>query len=85
MNFRYIALELCTCTWIEILTGVGVSLYLIYLHSYMLAAITSIVFTPLIAFHFIMTRMSKSNEYPCYRQKCIKNSWLLKKDDAKQG
>ena len=75
MNLRYIALQLCTCTWIEIMTGVGVSLYLLYLHSYMLAIITSTVFTPLIVFHFIVARMSSSDDYYCYGQKCSRNSW----------
>lgn len=80
MNLRYIALQLCTCTWIEIMTGVGVSLYLLYLHSYMLAIITSTVFTPLIVFHFIVARMSSSDDYYCYGQKCSRNSWPLKND-----
>ena len=59
-DLKYIALQLCTCTWIEIMTGAGLTLYLIYLHSYMLAAITLAVFGPLVAFHFIMARISKS-------------------------
>ena len=69
MNLRYIALQLCTCTWIEIMTGVGVSLYLLYLHSYMLAIITSTVFAPLIVFHFIVARISSSDDYYCYGPK----------------
>jgi hypothetical protein len=80
MNLREMALQLCTCTSIEILTGVGVSLYLLYLHSYVLAVITSIVFTPLIVFHFIVARMSRSDDYCCYGQKCSRNSWPLKND-----
>jgi hypothetical protein len=60
---QYIALQLCTCTWIEIMTGVGITLYLIYLHSYILAAATLAVFAPPIGFHFIMASMSKSEEY----------------------
>jgi hypothetical protein len=27
---KKIALELCTCTWIEILTGAGITLYLFF-------------------------------------------------------
>jgi hypothetical protein len=71
-DLRYIALQLCTCTWIEIMTGAGVALYLLYLSSYTLAAITVAVFTPLIAFHFIMTRMSKSDDYYCNGPKCTR-------------
>lgn len=84
MNLRSVALQLCTCTWIEIMTGVGVSLYLLYLHSYMLAAITLAVFTPLIAFHFIMTKMSQSDDYYCNGQKCSRNRWSFKNKIAKQ-
>jgi len=46
----------------------------------MLAIITSTVFTPLIVFHFIVARMSSSDDYYCYGQKCSRNSWPLKND-----
>jgi hypothetical protein len=61
------------------MTGVGVCIYLLYLHSYMLAIITSAVFAPLIAFHFIMTRISNSDDFYCYNQKCSRNSWSSKR------
>ena len=61
VSFRNIALQLCTCTWIEIMTGCGIVLYMLYLGNYMLAGITAALFAPLIIFHFAMTRLSKSN------------------------
>ena len=60
-SLKQIAMQLCTCTWIEIMTGAGVTLYLLYLGSYMLAAVTVAAFAPLIIFHFAMTRIPKSN------------------------
>ena len=59
MNLKNIALQLCTCTWIEILTGAGITLYLLYQSSYTLAALTAAVFAPLIGFHFAIDRLSK--------------------------
>jgi hypothetical protein len=57
-----VALQLCTCTWIEIMTGAGITLYMLYLgSSYMLAAVTVGVFAPLIIFHFAMTKLPKNN------------------------
>jgi hypothetical protein len=61
VSIKSVALQLCTCTWIEIMTGAGVALYLSYLGNYVLAAITVGVFAPLIIFHFAMTRLPKSN------------------------
>ena len=58
MNLKHIALQLCTCTWIEIMTGAGIALYLLYLQSYSLAALTVAVFAPLIGFHFAIDRLS---------------------------
>ena len=72
-DLKSIALQLCTCTWIEIMTGVGITLYLLYLNSYMLAAITASVFAPLIAFHFIMTRISESEDY-CNKSRCLSSN-----------
>ena len=73
-----IALQLCTCTWIEIMTGVGISLYLTYLHNYMLAALTLALFAPLIGFHFVMARLSKSEDY-CSSQMCTRRPSFLNK------
>jgi hypothetical protein len=70
---KHVALQLCTCTWIEIMTGAGITLYLLYLHSYMLAALTLAVFAPLITFHFVMTTISKSEDY-CSDSRCLRSS-----------
>ena len=60
MNLKQLATQLCTCTWIEIMTGAGITLYLLYLQSYYLAALTLVVFAPLIGFHFAIDRLSSS-------------------------
>jgi hypothetical protein len=70
---KHVALQLCTCTWIEIMTGAGISLYLLYLQSYMLAAVTLAIFAPLITFHFVMTTISKSEDY-CIDSRCLRRS-----------
>lgn len=58
-SLKKIALELCTCTWIEILTGAGITLYLLFgLHDPMLAVLTIGLFAPLIAFHFAVSSLS---------------------------
>jgi hypothetical protein len=72
-GLKSIALQLCTCTWIEIMTGAGITLYLLYLNSYMLAAITASVFAPLIRFHFIMTRISEPEDY-CNKSRCLSSN-----------
>ena len=77
MNLKHIALQLCTCTWIEIMTGAGITLYLTYLQSYMLAALTLAVFAPLIGFHFLMDRLSESEDY-CTSTTCIRRSRFSK-------
>jgi hypothetical protein len=59
MNLKQVALQLCTCTWIEIMTGAGITLYLLYLQNFYLAVITAGVFAPLIGFHFAIDRLSK--------------------------
>jgi len=61
VNLKQIALQLCTCTWIEIMTGAGITLYMIYVGNHMLAAITVGAFAPLILFHFVVDRLPKSN------------------------
>lgn len=64
MNLRHVAIQLCTCTWIEIMTGAGITFYLLYLQSYHLAALTVVVFAPLIGFHFIIDRLSNNKLEP---------------------
>jgi hypothetical protein len=60
LKLKEIGLQLCTCTWIEIMTGAGVTLYLILaLHNYFLAALCAGLFAPLIGFHFVITLISK--------------------------
>jgi hypothetical protein len=59
MIVKHIALQLCTCTWIEIMTAAGIALYLLYLQSYTLAALTAAVFAPLTGFHFAIDKLSK--------------------------
>jgi hypothetical protein len=60
LKLKEIALQLCTCTWIEIMTGAGVTLYLVLaMHNYVLAALAAGLFAPLIGFHFIVTLISK--------------------------
>ena len=60
LKLKEIGLQLCTCTWIEIMTGVGVTLYLVLaMHNYVLASLAAGLFTPLIGFHFIVTLISK--------------------------
>lgn len=57
MNIKHVAMQLCTCTWIEIMTGAGIALYMLYLQNYILAAVTVAAFGPLIAFHFAADRI----------------------------
>jgi hypothetical protein len=42
------------------MTGAGITLYLLYLQSYHLAALTVVVFAPLIGFHFTIDRLSSN-------------------------
>jgi hypothetical protein len=63
LKLKEIGLQLCTCTWIEIMTGAGVTLYLILaMHNYILAALTAGLFAPLIVFHFVITVISKRRD-----------------------
>lgn len=57
MNLKRAALQLCTCTWIEVMTGAGITLYMLYLQNYSLAAVTLAAFAPLIGFHFAIDRI----------------------------
>jgi hypothetical protein len=60
---KEIGLQLCTCTWIEIMTGVGITLYLVVaMHNYVLAALSAGLFAPLIGFHFVTTLISKRDD-----------------------
>jgi hypothetical protein len=60
LKLKEIGLQLCTCTWIEIMTGAGVTLYLVLaMYNYVLAALAAGSFAPLIVFHFIVTLISK--------------------------
>jgi len=60
LKLKEIGLQLCTCTWIEIMTAAGVTLYLVLaLHNYGLAALCAGLFAPLIGFHFAITLVSK--------------------------
>lgn len=72
---KKIALELCTCTWIEILTGAGITLYLFFgLNDPRLAALTIGLFAPLIAFHFAVSSLSTR------RKNIIRIKPMLKKE-----
>jgi hypothetical protein len=72
---KKIALELCTCTWIEILTGAGITLYLFFgLNDPRLAALTIGLFAPLIAFHFAVSSISTR------RKNLIRIKPILKKE-----
>ena len=62
MNMKEIALQLCTCTWLEIMTCIGVTLYLVYNSQFYLALVTILVFSPLIGFHFAVSKTS-NDEY----------------------
>ena len=62
MRLKEIALQLCTCTWIEIMTGAGVVLYLVLsMNDYILAGLAAGLFAPLIIFHLAITLISKRN------------------------
>jgi hypothetical protein len=39
------------------MTGAGITLYMLYLGNYALAAITAAVFAPLIGFHFAISKV----------------------------
>jgi len=62
INMKDKLLLMCTCTWIEIWTAIGVTSYLIYLQNYTLASIATSLFAPLIGFHFLMDRISRKDE-----------------------
>ena len=43
------------------MAGAGITLYLLYLGNYALAAITVALFAPLIGFHFAVSKFENSN------------------------
>jgi hypothetical protein len=71
-------MQLCTCTWIEIMTGAGITLYMLYMHNFALAAITVAAFGPLIGFHFAVDRIKLGGtKEPTIRIKSLsgRSSW----------
>jgi len=50
---------LCTCTAIELITAIGVTLYLVYLTEFTLALISLVVFSKVIIFHFVIDFFDK--------------------------
>ena len=84
MNLKQVGLELCTCTWIEIMTGVGITLYLLYLLQFNLALITIVVFSPLIGFHFAISKLSEHDEIcvNCQGKKIKKNSSMRRQSKS---
>jgi len=62
ISLKRVAMQLCTCTWIEIMTGAGITLYLLYMQNYALAAVTVAAFGPLIGFHFAIDRIKPGKE-----------------------
>jgi hypothetical protein len=57
LDFKNIGLQLCTCTYIEIMTGLGISLYLLCTQNYTLSVLSAIIFAPLIVFHYAISRI----------------------------
>jgi hypothetical protein len=58
-NMKEKLLNCLTCTVIEIMTAIGVTVYLLYLNEPILVLISTIVFAKLIVFHFIMDYYDK--------------------------
>jgi len=71
---KEIAVQLCTCTWIEILTGIGITAYLVLvIQDIGLAAITAGLFSPLIGFHFAVSKTSGKNDFAYIHKLKFKN------------
>lgn len=70
IDFKSIGLQLCTCIWIEIMTGLGISLYLLFVHNYALSALTAVIFAPLIIFHYVVSKLSVWTEETCKAGNC---------------
>lgn len=78
IDFKDIGLRLCTCTYIEIMTGLGISLYLLAMHNYPLSALSAIIFAPLIVFHYVISRLSSGKwEDSCDSGNCGSSSGRL--------
>lgn len=78
IDFKNIGLQLCTCTYIEIMTGVGISLYLLFLHNYTLSLLSAIIFAPLIVFHYLISRIPSGRlEKKCDIGSCGSSSGRL--------
>ena len=60
MKEKFLLLLTCT-TSLELLTAIGVSLYLLYLGQTILAIIAAIVFSKVIIFHFVIDYIDKQN------------------------
>jgi hypothetical protein len=75
MRAKEIAHQLCTCTWIEIMNFIGVKLYLLHDSEYNLALITIAVFSPLVGFHFAISKTSNDDYFATCRES---NQDLLK-------
>jgi len=75
LDFKNIGLQFCTCTYIEIMTGLGISLYLLFMHNYTLSVLSAIVFAPLIIFHYVISRIPSDRwEKTCNTRSCGPNS-----------
>ncbi|HEY7756869.1 MAG TPA: hypothetical protein VIA08_01415 [Nitrososphaeraceae archaeon] len=78
LDFKNIGLQLCTCTYIEIMTGIGISLYLLFMHDYTLSVLSAIVFAPLIIFHYVISRIPSDRwEETCDTGNCGANARRL--------
>ena len=55
---------LCTCTWLEVMTAVGVSGYLLFLGEFTLSLVAILVFSKVIVFHFIIDYYDKRKRQP---------------------
>ena len=55
---------LCTCTWLEVMTAVGVSGYLLFLGEFTLSLVAILVFSKVIVFHFIIDYYDKRKRRP---------------------
>ena len=67
-------LSLCTCTAIEVMTAIGVTVYLLYLGQPILALISTVVFAKLIVFHFIMDYYDKKSTKKITQDLSLKNT-----------
>jgi len=78
IDFKGIGLQLCTCTYIEIMTGLGISLYLLFMHNFTLSVLSAIIFAPLIVFHYVISRLSSGRwENSCDTGNCGSSSGRL--------